>query len=344
MTTTTSTRPHERSSPTGKGSWPPTRRCRPSRKRLAAHAIESTAESRRAYREMLFSTPGIIAVHRRRHPAGRDDPPERARPARRWSTLLADRGMIPGIKVDAGAHPLAGAPGELVTEGLDGLRGRLEEYRRMGARFAKWRAVFTHRRRAADREVRARQRRRARALRGALSGAGPGPDRRARGADGRRAHHRALRRGDRARAARGLRRALRRRTCASKGCCSSRTWCIAGQRLRDAGLGRGGGGGDPAHAAPARAAGRSRDRLSVGRAGSPAGDRAPRRDQSARRAEAVDAQLLLRSRAAGRGAGDLARPERERRGGSARLLSPRQVRQRRRARPLRQRRGSEPAP
>jgi fructose-bisphosphate aldolase class I len=57
--------------------------------------------------------------------------------------LLADRGIIPGIKVDQGAQPMAGAPGELVTEGLDGLRGRLDEYRRLGARFAKWRAVFS---------------------------------------------------------------------------------------------------------------------------------------------------------------------------------------------------------
>jgi fructose-bisphosphate aldolase class I len=56
---------------------------------------------------------------------------------------MAKAGILPGIKVDAGAHPLAGHPGEKVTEGLDGLRGRLDEYRRLGARFAKWRAVIT---------------------------------------------------------------------------------------------------------------------------------------------------------------------------------------------------------
>ena len=58
-------------------------------------------------------------------------------------SVLTDQGIIPGIKVDAGAHPMAGAPGERVTEGLDGLRSRLEEYRKLGARFAKWRAVIT---------------------------------------------------------------------------------------------------------------------------------------------------------------------------------------------------------
>jgi fructose-bisphosphate aldolase class I len=57
--------------------------------------------------------------------------------------VLTDQGVIPGIKVDQGAKPLAGAPGELVTEGLDGLRERLAEYRELGARFAKWRAVVT---------------------------------------------------------------------------------------------------------------------------------------------------------------------------------------------------------
>lgn len=110
-------------------------------KRLAVHAIDSTADVRRAYREMFFSTPGIAAfiggviMHdetiRQESSAGVP-----------LVALLADRGVIPGIKVDAGAQPLAGAPGEFVTEGLDGLRGRLAEYRQMGARFAKWRALF----------------------------------------------------------------------------------------------------------------------------------------------------------------------------------------------------------
>jgi fructose-bisphosphate aldolase class I len=109
--------------------------------RLEAHAIESTAESRRAYREMFFSTPditpfigGVIMQDETIRQVSSTGTP--------LVTLLTDRGVIPGIKVDEGAHPMAGAPGELVTEGLDGLRGRLEEYRRLGARFAKWRAVF----------------------------------------------------------------------------------------------------------------------------------------------------------------------------------------------------------
>lgn len=110
-------------------------------KRLAAHAIESTAESRRDYREMFFSTPAIAAFI-----GGVILQDETIRQQSSTGTplvkLLDDHGMVPGIKVDEGARPLAGAPGELVTEGLDGLRDRLEEYRRLGARFAKWRAVF----------------------------------------------------------------------------------------------------------------------------------------------------------------------------------------------------------
>jgi fructose-bisphosphate aldolase class I len=110
-------------------------------KRLAAHAIESTADSRRAYRELFFSTPdidtfigGVIM----------QDETIRQKSATGIAliTLLAERGITPGIKVDAGARPLAGAPGERITEGLDGLRGRLDEYRQFGARFAKWRAVI----------------------------------------------------------------------------------------------------------------------------------------------------------------------------------------------------------
>jgi fructose-bisphosphate aldolase class I len=110
-------------------------------KRFAAHAIESTADSRRAYREMLFSTPGvsqfiggvIMQDETIRQNASTGMP---------LVELVANQGLIPGIKVDAGAKPLAGSPGELITEGLDALRDRLMTYRQIGARFAKWRAVI----------------------------------------------------------------------------------------------------------------------------------------------------------------------------------------------------------
>jgi fructose-bisphosphate aldolase class I len=110
-------------------------------KRFDKHRIESTAENRRLYREMLFSTPGIAAAI-----SGVILQDETIR--QRSSTgvplidLLKRQRVIAGIKVDQGAKPLAGSPGERVTEGLDGLRARLEEYREMGARFAKWRAVI----------------------------------------------------------------------------------------------------------------------------------------------------------------------------------------------------------
>jgi fructose-bisphosphate aldolase, class I len=110
-------------------------------KRLAACTIESTPESRRTYREMFFSTPGIsefisgVILHDEtiRQNSAKGTP---------LVDLLKQSGVIPGIKVDNGAKPLAGAPGERITEGLDGLRDRLQEYRDMGARFAKWRAVI----------------------------------------------------------------------------------------------------------------------------------------------------------------------------------------------------------
>ena len=111
-------------------------------KRLAARSIASTADSRRAYRELFFSTPdiaefigGVILQD--------ETIRQRSSTGKPLVSLLVERGMVPGIKVDDGAKPMAGAPGELITEGLDGLRRRLEEYRDMGARFAKWRAVIT---------------------------------------------------------------------------------------------------------------------------------------------------------------------------------------------------------
>jgi len=111
------------------------------KKRFDSIQVESTEESRRRYREILFSTEGIeryvggvILFDETLRQSTRDGVP--------FPKLLADRGIIPGIKVDQGAKALALHPGDKVTEGLDGLRDRLAEYRQLGARFAKWRAVI----------------------------------------------------------------------------------------------------------------------------------------------------------------------------------------------------------
>jgi fructose-bisphosphate aldolase class I len=110
-------------------------------KRFAAVGVECTEETRRAYRELLITAPGI-----EEHISGvilyDETIRQCATDGRRFPAVLAERGIMPGIKVDTGAKPLAGAPGEKVTEGLDGLRARLAEYRELGARFAKWRAVI----------------------------------------------------------------------------------------------------------------------------------------------------------------------------------------------------------
>jgi fructose-bisphosphate aldolase class I len=111
------------------------------KKRFDKIKLESTFESRRAYRELLFNAPGA-----EKHISGvilyDETIRQKASDGRPFSELLASRGILPGIKVDAGAKPLAGFPGETITEGLDGLRERLTEYRGLGARFAKWRAVI----------------------------------------------------------------------------------------------------------------------------------------------------------------------------------------------------------
>lgn len=111
-------------------------------KRFAGVGIENTEENRRAYRELLLTAPklnehisGAILFDETIRQSTRDGVP--------FTKVMMDNGIIPGIKVDKGTHPLAGCPGELITEGLDGLRARLQEYAALGARFAKWRAVIT---------------------------------------------------------------------------------------------------------------------------------------------------------------------------------------------------------
>jgi fructose-bisphosphate aldolase class I len=111
------------------------------KKRFDSIGVESTEETRRAYRELLFTAPGIGD-----HISGVILYDETIRQSAASGTpfpkVLADAGVIPGIKVDTGAKDLALSPGEKVTEGLDGLRERIGEYASLGARFAKWRAVI----------------------------------------------------------------------------------------------------------------------------------------------------------------------------------------------------------
>jgi fructose-bisphosphate aldolase class I len=111
-------------------------------KRFEAVAVDNTAETRRVYRQMLFTTrgmaefiSGVILHDETIRQKGDDGTP--------LVQMLVGQGVLPGIKVDKGTKPLAGRPEELVTEGLDGLRDRLAEYETLGARFAKWRAVIT---------------------------------------------------------------------------------------------------------------------------------------------------------------------------------------------------------
>jgi fructose-bisphosphate aldolase class I len=110
-------------------------------KRFDALGIKSTEQSRRIYREMLFTPPGAeefisgVIMHDETFRQKSADGAPLVR-------VLLNRGIAPGIKVDTGAKPLAGAPSERVTEGLDGLRDRLAAYHEMGAQFAKWRAVI----------------------------------------------------------------------------------------------------------------------------------------------------------------------------------------------------------
>ena len=112
------------------------------KRRFDSIKIESNENNRRAYREMLFTTPGleeaisgVILFDETIRTAASDGTP--------FPQVLSKKGIIPGIKVDKGPVDIPGFPGEVVTEGLDGLRARVKEYKELGAKFAKWRAVIT---------------------------------------------------------------------------------------------------------------------------------------------------------------------------------------------------------
>src|SRR3954471_24942518 len=111
------------------------------KKRFDSIDVESTEDNRRAYRELLFTADGaeeyisgVILFDETIRQSSSDGTP--------FPKLLENRGIIPGIKVDKGAKPLALASDETITEGLDGLRERLQEYYELGARFTKWRATY----------------------------------------------------------------------------------------------------------------------------------------------------------------------------------------------------------
>jgi fructose-bisphosphate aldolase class I len=111
------------------------------KKRFDKIKVEGTEENRRAYRELLFTAPrvgdnisGVIMYDETLRQALKSGKP--------FSQVLSEQGILPGIKVDTGTKPMPGFPGELITEGLDGLATRLAEYHKLGAKFAKWRAVI----------------------------------------------------------------------------------------------------------------------------------------------------------------------------------------------------------
>ncbi len=112
------------------------------KKRFDSVKIENSEENRRAYREMLLTAPKLSD-----HISGAILYDETIRQSTKagvpFTKVMLDNGILPGIKVDKGPQALAGFPGELITEGLDGLRERLAEYAKLGAKFAKWRAVIT---------------------------------------------------------------------------------------------------------------------------------------------------------------------------------------------------------
>ena len=276
------------------------------KKRFDAIKVESTEESRRDYREMLFRSTeamsqyisGVILYDETIWQNAKDGTP--------LVKLIEQAGAIPGIKVDEGTQGAAACPGELVTVGPRQARRAAEEILRARRALRQMARGDRHRRRhpaSHDRDPRQC------ACAGALCGAVPGradrADRRAGSADGRRSRHRPLLRGDEPRAqqdlpgiARAARRAGRHGAEAEHG--------DLRQEVREAGLRRGGRGEDHAAAEGLRAGGGARHRLPLRRPVGRGGDRASQRHAPAR-PPALAAHLLLRPRAAGGAAEGLVR-------------------------------------
>ena len=176
-------------------------------KRFASLGIPQTEEARRTYRELIVTTPGlgesisgVILYDETIRQKKKDGTP--------FLKVITDAGIIPGIKVDTGAKDMAGHPGEKITEGLDGLRGRLAEYSQMGARFAKWRAVMVIGDGIPTRGCIAANAQRVGSLCRVVPGSWTGPRRRARSPHGRRAYPGAVLRGNGRGAANGFQPAL----------------------------------------------------------------------------------------------------------------------------------------
>ena len=128
--------------PTARAFWRPTKASGTIKKRFDAIGVESTEDSRRDYREMMFRAEDAMTKYISGVILYDETICQKAKDGTPLVELIEAAGAIPGIKVDAGAKPLAGCPGRTVTEGLDGLARAAAEILRAGARFAKWRAVI----------------------------------------------------------------------------------------------------------------------------------------------------------------------------------------------------------
>ena len=260
-----------------RASSPPTRACRPSpsdstpwasspRTRTAAPTARCCSR-RRAPKQFLS---GVILFEETLGQRADDGTP--------LPQVLVRRGIVPGIKVDKGTTALPGAPGDLITQGLDGLAERLKTYKTQGARFAKWREVYGVTDANPTPLGHRRQRRGARAVRRDLPERGHRPDRRARSADRRRSHDGAMPRRLRGGAARGVRRAAPARRAAGRHDPEAEHGA-ARQGPPAEGEPGAGGGGDGRGAATHRSRRGAHDQLPLRRPGRRGSDGQPQRNE-----------------------------------------------------------------